>query len=599
MTHRFLATRFLAARFLAIPAARKAAFKRRNKDSWVKNSWVKNSRVKSNRVKAGFRQRAALTLLTLGLAACSQAPTQPALTGLEVTTPGQHELIFSGTTGTTSETQAISFKNTGNAPLTLRTLGLGGPDAGAFKLRAPRLPLVLEPGGSAEADISFLPPAPGTRRATLQLESNDEPQVAIGLYGLGSSGAQGEPSLQQVADTLGYRVEVGQSSFSSKSAGPAGDELDAPLFERAGDGPVTLRVVARYGPGEALPYGVFKLGSDAPGLQEVGQSAAKDAQELLPPLATGNASFDPGTQPFGVYAGSGEGTRYSLDGLNKGGDHALRVYPLRDRAGNPVADSYLLGLEAGDSSRDFQDALFVLSNVRLSGAEPQTSGGWEPLFNGSDLSGWYSYLPSKGKNNDPEGVFRAENGMIHVLGVENHGPREFGYLATEKSYQNYQLRLEYRWGAKRFAPRDRAKRDSGVVYHVTGPDMVWPQGVEYQIQEGDTGDFWLLNGTTMTTTVASARSSEPQFAEDGAPHTSRGGQFVRIVKDSAHEQDGWNTVDIIVRGNTATHLINGQVNNRAYALYTPGGSPLNAGKILLQAEGAEVFYRNIQIRQLP
>ena len=541
---------------------------------------------------------------------------RPALVGLEVTAPGQRELIFSGVTGSTSRAQAITFKNTGDAPLVLSTLALGGPDAGTFGLSAPRLPLELEPGGSAEALISFSPDAAGPQRATLELESNDAAHrdLEIGLYGLGSRGDGGadEPSLQQVADTLGYRVTTGDVSAPGDAL--AGDEVHAPLFERARGGPVTLSVVARYGPAEGLSYGMFTLSEGEPAVKEVGRVAENGAQELLPPVssptlsATGTTSFDPGSQAFGVWAGSSEQSdnqsdnqsvkQYSLDGLNSGHAHAVRVYPLHDRAGNLVADSYLLSLETGDTARDFQDAVFVLGNVKLAGSSPDLSSGWEPLFNGTDLSGWYSYLPSKGKNNDPEGVFRAENGVIHILGVENKGTREFGYLATEKSYRNYHLRLEYRWGDKRFAPRERSKRDSGVVYHVSGRDKVWPQGVEYQIQEGDTGDFWLLGGPTLTTTVASTRPKEPQFAANGVPYQSRSGSYVRIAKDETHEQAGWNTVDIIVRGNTAVHMINGVVNNRAYSLHTPGGGDLNAGKILLQAEGAEVFYRNVEIRPL-
>ncbi len=572
-----------------------------------KNTFKENlaTSVKRSTGLKGKARGAALALVALGLTACAQEGAKPALSSLEVTSAGQHELIFSSITGTSSEAQTVTLKNTGDAPLTLSTLGLSGPDVGVFELNAPGLPLVLEPGGDAAASVSFAPPASGTRHATLEIDSSADSAVAIGLYGLGSQGdgVADEPSLQQVVDTLGYGVNVGDE-LSATGNTPTGDEVAAPLFGRAGGGPVTLTVVARYGPGEALPYGIFTLQGAEPQVQAVGQVAATDAQKLLPPLETGNAPFDPAAELFGVYAGTGDDVRYSLDGLNPGSAHALRVYPLHDRSGEPVADSYLLSLEAGDDTRDFQDALFVLSNVRLGGASPdqgapETAAGWEPLFNGVDLSGWYSYLPSKGTNNDSEGVFRAENGELHVLGVEDSGGhREFGYLATEKSYANYHLRLEYRWGDERFAPRDRSKRDSGVVYHVSGPDTVWPRGVEYQIQEGDTGDLWLLSGTTVQTTVESARAKEPQFAQNGTPYTSRGGRFVRIAKDATHEQAGWNTVDIIVRGNTAVHMINGQVNNRAYALYGPDGEALGSGKILLQAEGAEVFYRNVQIQQL-
>ena len=568
---------------------------------------VSNSGAGKVKLAASSWQRALLTLLALALAACAQETTRPALAGLEVTAPGQHELIFSGVAGSTSEAQAITFKNTGDAPLVLSALALGGPDAGTFGLDAPSFPLELSPGSSAEALVSFSPDAVGPQRATLELTSDDDAHrdVEIGLYGLGSRGDGGadEPSLQQIVDTLGYHIKAGDVAAPGDAL--AGEEVRAPLFERAGSGPVTLSVVARYGPHEGLSYGMFTVAGGEPTVNEVGRSATQAAQELLPPtsssaLSTTKTSFDPGSQPFGVWAGGdAQGSKqYSLDGLNPGSAHMVRVYPLHDRAGNLVADSYLLSFESGDKARDFQDALFVLSHVRLSGSTPELSSGWEPLFNGTDLSGWYTYLPSKGKNNDPEGVFRAEDGVIHILGVESEGSREFGYLATEKSYRNYHLRLEYRWGQQRFAPRDRSKRDSGVVYHASGPDKVWPQGVEYQIQEGDTGDFWLLGGPTLSTTVAPSTPKAPQFAANGVPYRSRSGRFVRIAKDGAHERAGWNTVDIIVRGNTAVHMINGVVNNRAYSLHTPDGGDLDSGKILLQAEGAEVFYRNVEIQPL-
>lgn len=554
------------------------------------------------------RRYAALVLLAFGLGACSTgSTTKPTLQGLEVSMPGDNELIFSGVKGNPSDAQRITLRNSGDAPLELTTLELSGPDEAAFELNVPSLPLLLEPGGSAATTVTFLPEAAGNHNATLQIESSDTSRggVAIGLYGLGSEGQQGEgePGLQQIVDTLGYQVEVGGDGLNLGTGGePIGDEVIVGLFERASDGPVTLSVVARYGPEGTLPYGFYTLAGSKPALREVGSIAAQDAQELLPPVATGGGSFDPGTQAFGIYASVGDGTRYTLDALNRGElSHALRVYPLRDRAGNPVPDSYLIGLEEA-ANGDYQDALFVLGNVRPSGTalpDLQALEGWESLFNGTDLSGWYSYLPSQGRNRDPEGVFRVENGMLHILGVEDKGTREFGYIGTEKSYANYHLRLEYRWGSKRFAPRATNKRDSGVVYHVTGRDKVWPQGVEYQIQEGDTGDFWLLGGPTMTTTVASVQPQEPQYEQNGTPYTSRRGDYVRIIKDGTHENVGdWNTVDLIVRGDSATHLINGRVNNRAYSLHTPSGAALTSGRILLQAEGAEVFYRNIQIRPL-
>ncbi len=372
--------------------------------------------------------------LLLGLGACSAGErSRPTVQGLEVGAAGGHELIFSSALDRMSETRQVTLTNTGNAPLELRTLTLSGPDADAFSLDAPALPLTLGPGESTLSGLAFRPGDAGSHRANLEIVSSSADEAAVmGLYGLGSEGTGGadEPALAQALDTLGYNVDVGGGELLGSGPEAVGDEALVTLFERAGDGPVTLTVVARYGPEEPLPYGFFTLDGATPVRREVGRVAAADAQELLPPRAAGGPTFDPGGQPFGLYAETGGGRRYSLDGLNRGElEHALRVFPLADRAGNPVADSYLVALEEA-ASGDFQDAVFVLENVRPSSAavpDAGALGGWEPLFNGHDLDGWYTYLPSEGRGRDPEGVFRAENGVLHILGVENSGYRDFGW----------------------------------------------------------------------------------------------------------------------------------------------------------------------------
>ena len=53
------------------------------------------------------------------------------------------------------------------------------------------------------------------------------------------------------------------------------------------------------------------------------------------------------------------------------------------------------------------------------------------LFNGTDLSGWYTFFPSKGVNSDPENIITVqEGGVIRVTG------KEFGYFATTRNYAN-------------------------------------------------------------------------------------------------------------------------------------------------------------------
>ena len=154
--------------------------------------------------------------------------------------------------------------------------------------------------------------------------------------------------------------------------------------------------------------------------------------------------------------------------------------------------------------------------------------GWMPLFNGRDLDGWYTWLPSSGRNNDPKGVFRVHDEMLHILDVAvGEQDQEFGYVATVDEYAAYRLRFQYRWGQKRFPPRAAEKRDSGLLYHVVGADLIWPRSLECQIQEGDTGDLFLLGGTGITTTVESLGAAEKTYQEGGVPHVQVDGRIVK------------------------------------------------------------------------
>jgi hypothetical protein len=237
------------------------------------------------------------------------------------------------------------------------------------------------------------------------------------------------------------------------------------------------------------------------------------------------------------------------------------------------------------------------------------------LFNGQNLDGWSTYLEGEGKNNDPEKVFQVHDGIIHIYKDAEEGTKmPFGYIATEREYADYQLRLEYQWGKKRFAPRAQDKRDSGLLYHVTGSDKVWPRSVELQIQEGDTGDiFTVYTRVTSTLDSKSLVSDTPnqwagsRFLElaDGGVERSQGGDWIaRIVKSGMHEVEGWNTIEAVVKADSAVHIVNGKINNRCWNILQPDPQdpskfiPLKSGRIILQAEGAEVFYRNIELTPL-
>lgn len=212
--------------------------------------------------------------------------------------------------------------------------------------------------------------------------------------------------------------------------------------------------------------------------------------------------------------------------------------------------------------------LFAVDSVR------SQTGNSISLFKPGDKNHWYVFLEGSQKDKDSLGVFRFENGMIHVSG------QKFGYIATEESYSNFHLTLEFKWGVKKYPPRENEKRDAGILYNgdIYDGDKVWPRSLECQIQEGDCGDIWLIDSA---------------FVIHADTMTKRQ-PYHRVIKSADGEKPTgeWNKVEVIVRNGDITYLVNGQVVNKAKNPYP------TAGRIMLQSEGAEIYYRNVELKKL-
>jgi hypothetical protein len=125
-------------------------------------------------------------------------------------------------------------------------------------------------------------------------------------------------------------------------------------------------------------------------------------------------------------------------------------------------------------------------------SEVSPEDGFAPLFNGRDLGGFRVVVKDRGVVEAQE-LFVVRDGAIHVYPTQADGSTQpFAGLVTRAEYSHYHLTLEYKWGARQFVPRADTVRDAGVLFHVHGDDIIWPDSVECQIQEGDTGDLWAV-----------------------------------------------------------------------------------------------------------
>jgi hypothetical protein len=184
------------------------------------------------------------------------------------------------------------------------------------------------------------------------------------------------------------------------------------------------------------------------------------------------------------------------------------------------------------------------------------------LFNGKDFTGWTWVSTDPGV--PVEQVWSVKEGTLHCAG------KPAGYLRTEKAYENYVLKLDWRWPDK--------GGNSGVLVHVQDKDEVWPKSLEAQLFHENAGDIWVIGGATIK-------------APDQEKRTE--GRRTKNLTDGSEKPLGeWNQFEIVCKGDTLTIKVNGVVVNEATEC------SLNKGRIALQSEGTPVEFRGITLTAL-
>jgi hypothetical protein len=186
------------------------------------------------------------------------------------------------------------------------------------------------------------------------------------------------------------------------------------------------------------------------------------------------------------------------------------------------------------------------------------------LFNGKDLSGWTKVITAE-PGSCPDTTWSVADGVIRCTG------KPFGYLMTQQSYADFKLHVEYRWY------ETSEQMNSGVFVLKTGPDTFFlPKAIEAQLKKDNAGDFVLLSQATLN---GLENPKNKRVEKKGAT--------------SEKPQGEWNSVDVVVKGNTVTVTVNGVLQNEGKDAYT------DAGQICLQSEGGPIEFRNVTVEPLP
>ena len=238
----------------------------------------------------------------------------------------------------------------------------------------------------------------------------------------------------------------------------------------------------------------------------------------------------------------------------------------------------------------------------------------------NDLGAFYTWLAKFGRDHDPDHVFTIVDRIDGAPAIRISG-QHWGGIVTKSDYTDYRVVADYRWGNVTWGERRNKARDSGILLHLSGEDGnnnknfhgAWTRSVECQLLEGGTDDIWLVNGydrdraepTSPRLTIA-VKPGTRVWDPDGTPTEFNLGRIAwrridpewqpvlgfRGRHDVEKPVGEWNRVEAVCAGGDVTYFLNGEkVNEGRHGTFT-------AGRLLFQSEGAEIFFRHIELQPL-
>jgi hypothetical protein len=243
------------------------------------------------------------------------------------------------------------------------------------------------------------------------------------------------------------------------------------------------------------------------------------------------------------------------------------------------------------------------------------------LFDGRSLGNFQTWLVDHHEA-DPERVFSVVDQVDGAPAIRISG-QVWGGLLTKEAYRDYRLVAEFRWGGATWGDRKTRARDSGVLLHAQGRlgntksdfNGPWLRSIEFQIIEGGVGDILPVSGfgdageqirPAVTARVRKDRDGETVYDATGMPQAFSSGRInwwgrsedwadrlgFRGPQDVESAGLEWTRIEAVVEKDTLKYYVNGKLVNEA------AGLSVSDGKIMIQSEGAEIYFRRIDLEPL-
>lgn len=230
---------------------------------------------------------------------------------------------------------------------------------------------------------------------------------------------------------------------------------------------------------------------------------------------------------------------------------------------------------------------------------------WTPLFNGENLDNWDKFVGGPYAGHEALAATATADNVFSVVPLEGSNVIRIsgdvkGALATKESFENYHVKVVYKWGEHVIQ-----SRNSGLLYHSYGPMGAalgtWMASLECQMMQNNPGDTFFIGENVECTTRASLVNDNYAY-DPQAEKLPFGKQYNRRSikkKENAEKPQGeWNTMELYCLGQTSVHVVNGvtvMVNEELRVAEPQGVRPLTSGKLQLQSEGSELFIKEVSI----
>ncbi len=213
----------------------------------------------------------------------------------------------------------------------------------------------------------------------------------------------------------------------------------------------------------------------------------------------------------------------------------------------------------------------------------ENNDGWELLFDGKTTAGWHTY----GKDSIGS-AWKAEDSTLYLDAREKKDwqTKDGGDIVTNDEFENFDLKLDWKISED---------GNSGIMFYVREDtskyQYPWNTGPEMQIADNEKN-------------------------EDGKVYKSRAGDLYELFATSSQQfvkpAGQWNHVEIISDKGKLDFYMNDQhvldtniwddawKKNIANTKFKdmPGFGTFKKGKIALQDHGADVWFKNIKIKNL-